>query len=85
VSTQLSIEDACKLVDVLIDVLPEAKKLGVQGAMTCAIHNWPDTDWREVVRVLRDAPNDVRTIANWLDEALRDDEARLRRLGRGVE
>ncbi len=84
-STQLSIEDACKLVDVLIDVLPEAKKLGVQGAMACAIHNWPDTDWREVVRVLRSSPNDVGKIAGWLDEVITMEDARLRRLGRGVE
>lgn len=73
----LSVEDACRLIGVLIGVLPGGGEVTVRGAMTDSIRAWPGTDWRAVARLLRDPKEDAWKIADWLEAEVSDEERRI--------
>lgn len=77
-SRSLSIDDALGVVDVLIDVLPEAGPSGVRGGLLCAFRTWPATDWTTVSARLRAL--DCGKIAEWLDDVVAQEQARLKEL-----
>lgn len=76
----LSVADAVKLVGVLIGTLPFAGEVGVRGALSDSIMEWPGTDWAAVAVRLRDPEQGAERIADWLDEEHATERLRISRL-----